>query len=146
MRDDSLDGGSSGSSTGGGTAVEYRMMSRRERFVCSTLCACLAAAVLSAVAMVYLTVIVYLPARRELSLGIGSAAVMCITVEKQHVRGDIDACRWSSCVEWCLSRGGGDCTHLYAMVRSNGSDAEFQDCERASRRQCPSLDDEARVQ
>ena len=82
-------GGSSGASScsstgeGGGGAVEYRMMSRRERAVCSTLCACLAATVLSAVAMVYLTVIVYLPASKELALGIGSAAVMCTTVEKE---------------------------------------------------------------
>ncbi len=116
------DGNGGGGGEGGGGAssgpVEYRAMSRRERLVCSTLCACLAAAVLSAVAMVYLTVIVYLPARRELALGLGASAAMCTTVEKRHVRGDIGACRWSSCVEWCLSRGGGDCTHLY--VRSGG--------------------------
>ncbi len=139
-------GGSSvdGSSAldGGGGHVEYRMMSRRERAVCGSLCACLAAAVLSAVAMVYLTVIVYLPARRELSLGLGAAAVMCTTVEKRHVRGDIEACRWNSCVEWCLSRGGGDCTHLYVSVRSNGTDVELRGCSRASTRECPSLDDE----
>ena len=43
----------------------------------------------------------------------GEASVMCKTVERVAVRGDIEACKWSSCSEWCLSKGGGDCTHLY---------------------------------
>ena len=53
-------------------AVEYRAMSRRERALCGTLCLCLGAAVMSSVALVYLTVIIYLPAQRELSSGFGN--------------------------------------------------------------------------
>ena len=101
-------------------AVEYRAMSRRERLMCGTLCLCLGLSVMSSVALVYLTVIIYLPAQRELGSGFGEAPVMCTTVERVAVTGDIEACKWSSCSEWCLSKGGGDCTHLY--VREGGVD------------------------
>ena len=39
--------------------------------------------------------------------------VMCTTTERKVIKDDILACRWSSCSEWCLSKGGGACTHLY---------------------------------
>ena len=38
---------------------------------------------------------------------------MCTTTERRQIKDDIVACRWSSCSEWCLSKGGGACTHLY---------------------------------
>ena len=47
-------------------------MEKRERAVCGTLCLCLAVAVMSAVALVYLTVIIYLPSQRELTSGINA--------------------------------------------------------------------------
>ena len=89
------------------------MMNPRERAVCSTLCLCLAVSVMSAVALVYLTVIIYLPAQRELRAGIGETSVMCTTIEHKKISDDITACKWSSCSEWCLSKGGGACTHVY---------------------------------
>lgn len=100
-------------------------MERRERAACTTLCMCLAVSVLSAVALVYLTVIIYLPAQRELTSGIGEASVMCTTIQRKKIVDDIFACRWSSCSEWCLSKGGGSCTHLY--VRSSGLSGTFVD-------------------
>ena len=121
------------------TPSQYTMMTGRERAVCSTLCMCLALSVMSAVALVYLSVIIYLPASRELQAGIGDVSVMCTTTEMQNVKGDIDACRWSSCSEWCLSKGGGDCTHLYVSVRSNGTNLVMEGCKDISQRECKSL-------
>ena len=118
----------------------YTMMTGRERAVCSTLCMCLALSVMSAVALVYLSVIIYLPASRELQSGIGDVSVMCITKEMQLIKGDINACRWSSCSEWCLSKGGGDCTHLYVSVRSNGTNIQMEGCQDIAHRECKSLD------
>ena len=63
----------------------YRKRSRKERAVCGTLCLCLALSVMSAVAMVYLTVIIYLPSQRELMSGIGETSVMCTTKERRQV-------------------------------------------------------------
>ena len=58
-------------------------------------------------------VIIYLPTQREMSSGINEVPVMCTTTERKVIKDDILACRWSSCSEWCLSKGGGACTHLY---------------------------------
>jgi len=136
MRDDVSDA----SSAAGEASPTYRMMTRVERAACGSLCACLAVAVMSAVALVYLTVIVYLPSQRELAFGLGQMPVMCTTVETRHVAGDVETCRWSSCTEWCLSRGGGDCTHIYVGVRSNGTEVDFEECAPVEQRVCPSLD------
>ena len=126
----------------GAKKVEAKaMMTYRERAVCSTLCMCLACAVLSAVALVYLTVIIYLPAQRELESGIGETSVMCTTIEKRNIADDIAACRWSSCSEWCLSKGGGACTHIYVNVRSNGSDIELEGCTDLVDKTCSSLEE-----
>ena len=84
-----------------------------QKAVCGVLCLCLAVSVLSAVALIYLTVIIYLPAQRELRSGIGETSVMCTTIEHKVISDDIIACKWSSCSEWCLSKGGGACQHVY---------------------------------
>ena len=89
------------------------IMRPRERAVCGTLCLCLAVSVMSSVALIYLTVIIYLPAQRELQSGISETSVMCTTIEHRNITDDIAACKWSSCSEWCLSKGGGACTHVY---------------------------------
>ena len=39
-------------------------------------------------------------------------SVMCTTVEKRRIHGDMEECKYGSCAEWCLSKGGGDCTQL----------------------------------
>ena len=95
-------------------------MSTRERAVCGTLCLCLAVSVMSSVALVYLTVIIYLPAQRELRSGIGETSVMCTTIEHKKISDDINACKWSSCSEWCLSKGGAACTHVYVRFVFKG--------------------------
>ena len=39
-------------------------------------------------------------------------SVMCTTVERRFIHGDMEECKYGSCAEWCLSKGGGDCTQL----------------------------------
>ena len=55
----------------------------------------MAVLVMSSVALVYLTVIIYLPAQRELQSGIRETSVMCTTVENKDIVDDIFACRSS---------------------------------------------------
>ena len=52
-----------------------------EKVVCCSLCLCLAVAVLSSVSLVYLTFIVYLPAKKEMESGLLEIPVICTTVE-----------------------------------------------------------------
>ena len=47
--------------------------------MCCSLCLCMACAVLSSVSLVYLTFIVYMPAKRELGSGLLELPVMCTT-------------------------------------------------------------------
>ena len=47
--------------------------------MCCSLCLCMACAVLSSVSLVYLTFIVYMPAKRELMSGLLELPVMCTT-------------------------------------------------------------------
>ena len=113
---------------------DMKMMSARERAICSSLCFCLALSVLSGVAMIYLSVIIYIPSQREILSGFNEVgwleslilsswrlrkfpvdlqvSVMCTTVEKRRIHGDMEECKYGSCAEWCLSKGGGDCTQL----------------------------------
>ena len=113
---------------------DMKMMSARERAICSSLCFCLALSVLSGVAMIYLSVIIYIPSQREILSGFNEVgwleslilsswrlrkfpvdlqvSVMCTTVEKRRIHGDMEECKYGSCAEGCLSKGGGDCTQL----------------------------------
>ena len=53
----------------GDSSGDLTMMSTRERAICSSLCFCLALSVLSGVAMIYLSVIIYIPSQREILSG-----------------------------------------------------------------------------
>lgn len=97
-----------------------------ERAVCCTLCLCMAVAVFSSVALVYLTALVYMPTKvrnhltplqsilfnvvsqRELSSGLSDIPVVCTTVERLWT----DDCDWYSCGEWCLSKSS-HCTKIW---------------------------------
>ena len=46
-------------------------------------------------------------------------------------------CRSSSCAEWCLSKGGSSCRHIYVSVRQNGTDVEWENCTAFTNTTCP---------
>ena len=94
-----------------------------ERIVCCTLCMCMAVAVFSSVALVYLTALVYVPAKREIQSGLSHVPAMCTTIERLET----DDCDWYSCGEWCLSKSS-HCVKLWAQVRKNGTDVLLQQC------------------
>jgi len=76
----------------------------------------MAVSVFSSVALVYLTALVYMPARREIASGLADEPVMCTTVRRRET----DECDWFSCGEWCLSKSS-HCVKLWASVRRNGT-------------------------
>ena len=94
-----------------------------ERVVCCTLCLCMAVAVFSSVALVYLTALVYVPARREINSGLNHVPAMCTTIQ----RVETDDCDWYSCGEWCLSKSS-HCVKLWAQVRKNGTNLSLDRC------------------
>ena len=64
------------------------MMSTRERAICSSLCFCLALSVLSGVAMIYLSVIIYIPSQREILSGfneVGWSESLTLSKRQIHV-------------------------------------------------------------
>ena len=96
-----------------------------ERAICFTLFICLAVAVFTTVALIYLTSIVYLPVKYELEAGFIPEPVMCTSIQA----GRVDCGEpWLSCYEWCISDPGGNCTQIWAEVRQNGTDANFFEC------------------
>ena len=114
-----------------------------EKVVCCSLCLCLAVAVLSSVSLVYLTFIVYLPAKKEMESGLLEIPVICTTVERLETdhcnwRGNQQiillgslAGEWASCFEWCLSKPN-NCVQLWAAVRKNGSELIWSGCREVS--------------
>ena len=106
-----------------------------EKAVCCTICLCLAVAVLSSVSLVYLTFMVYLPAKKELLSGLLNTTVMCTTEERVVT----DNCTWASCWEWCLSKPS-TCVHLHASVRRNGSSVTWHGCSGMRDTVCPVAD------
>ena len=40
-------------------------------------------------------------------------------------------CNWSSCEEWCLSKGSSPCTKMYGILRDPGATIRFDECSLA---------------
>ena len=64
-------------------------------------------------------------------------SVMCTTIEKRRIHGDMEECKYGSCAEWCLSKGGSSCHHLYVSVRQNGTDVRWEECRHLTNTSCP---------
>ncbi len=76
---------------------------------------------------VYLTALVYVPAKREIASGLSDVPVVCTTVERQETG---DCGDWASCGEWCLGSRASHCVKLWASVRRNGTDLALVGCDR----------------
>lgn len=106
--------------------------------ICGTICICQMTFVLSLVALVYLTVAIYMPATRAFESGIIDTPVMCTTTRAWQR----DSCEWVSCSEWCLSKGTGACLQIYVNLRHNGSSLLFGNCTNSANKTCYGLDQE----
>ena len=75
-----------------------------EKYICLTLFLTMMMSVVSAVAMIYSIVIIYLPSKAVLESNITGPA-MCTTLSLERNIDSIEFCHnWSSCEEWCLSK------------------------------------------
>lgn len=106
--------------------------------ICGTICICQMTLVLSSVALVYLTVAIYMPSTRAFSSGINPEPIMCTTTKMVHK----DSCDWISCGEWCLSKSTGPCDQIYVNLRTNGSSITFNNCTNSANKTCYGIDQE----
>nr|XP_045581494.1 uncharacterized protein LOC123745217 isoform X2 [Procambarus clarkii] len=113
-----------------------------EKQICLGICVCQMVAILSGVSLLYLTVIVIIPSKDELAMGFKMTPIMCTTVEAKDLASGNKKlpCNWSTCGEWCLSKGSGTCMQINVMVRNNGSKVNFRDCVDISDDACSALD------
>ncbi|XP_071449332.1 uncharacterized protein [Hetaerina americana] len=113
--------------------------------ICGTICVCQMTAVLSSVALVYLSVAVYMPSMRAFKSGVDETPVMCTTISTQTRQAE--QCTWGSCGEWCLSKSGGGggatCVQIFVTLRRNGSHLLFQNCSSAATKTCFGIDSES---
>lgn len=82
------------------TAEEDLIIPPQDSKICGTICVCQMTLVLSCVAIVYLTVAIYVPSDQIFDAGIELNPVMCVTTRSAQK----DSCNWTSCSEWCLSK------------------------------------------
>lgn len=106
--------------------------------ICGTICVCQMTAVLSSVAIVYLTVAIYMPTMREFQSGISERPVICTTTRNVSSQ----KCDWSSCSEWCLSKPSGGCAQIYVNIRRNGSALLLHNCSHVVNKTCFGFDPE----
>ena len=114
-----------------------------EKKICCGIMICEMLAILSGVAILYLAAIVVMPSKNELKMGFHTTPVMCTTVhavDKAKLPKHLRDCDWSTCGEWCLSKGSGVCMQIRVMVRHNGSTVQFNDCQNTQDESCSALD------
>lgn len=120
------------------TPPEDLLIPPQDTKICGTICICQMTAVLSTVALVYLTVAIYVPSMKAFQSGISEVPVMCTTLRAINR----DSCSWGSCGEWCLSKSSGACIQIYVNARRNGSNLLFANCTNTANKTCYGIDQE----
>ncbi|KAK0162154.1 hypothetical protein PV327_008515 [Microctonus hyperodae] len=118
-----------------GRKYKTRLIPEQDRRICGSICFCQFTIVISCVALVYLSVAIYMPSHRAFNAGIDPEPVMCQTINATLV----NYCAWASCGEWCLTKTTGFCPQIHATVRRNGTDLIFQNCTKFSSISCPQV-------
>ncbi|XP_012280475.1 uncharacterized protein LOC105699768 [Orussus abietinus] len=118
-----------------GRKYKQRLIPEQDRRICGSICLCQFTIVISCVALVYLSVAIYMPSHRAFHAGIEPEPVMCQTVNATLV----NYCGWASCGEWCLTKTTGFCPQIHATVRRNGTDVVFQNCSKMVSISCPQV-------
>lgn len=120
------------------TAIEDLVVPPQDTKICGTICICQMTVVLSSVALVYLTVAIYMPSSRAIQSGIMEVPAMCTTTRAVNK----DNCEWGSCGEWCLSKTSGACIQIYVNLRTNGTSLSFANCTNSANKTCYGIDQE----
>lgn len=118
--------------------VEDLVVPPQNTKICGTICMCQMTAVLSCVALVYLSVAIYMPYMRATSSGMAPHPIMCTTTRAVTT----DSCDWGSCGEWCLSKTSGSCVQIYVNLRRNGSTIHLANCTNTANKTCYGIDQE----
>ncbi|KAH8329606.1 hypothetical protein KR074_000223 [Drosophila pseudoananassae] len=132
-----------------------RLIPEQDKRICRAICLCQLTMVLSCVSIVYLSVAIYSPSLKWVSLlhegyfinihfspfrafksGFELDPVMCQTVDRQMPNN----CPWASCGEWCLTRTSGFCPQIHSIVRRNGTDIQLNNCTRITNTSCAMID------
>lgn len=121
------------------TPVEDLVIPPQDGKICGTICICQMTAVLSSVALVYLTVAIYMPFTRAFASGISEVPAMCTTTRAVNA----DNCDWGSCGEWCLSKTSGPCIQIHVNLRKNGTTIMLANCTNTTNKTCYGIDQEA---
>ena len=119
----------------------------QDKALCTGIMLCQITAILSGVAMLYLAVIVIIPSKDELSMGISISPIMCSTIQMNNIDlrtnddGTPAECKWASCREWCLSKDPARCLEIYVRPRFKGSTITLEDCDprKTLNQQCSAL-------
>lgn len=110
---------------------ETRLIPEQDGRICGTICLCQGVLVLSCVAIVYLTVAVYVPTWKAHTGKISETPVMCTTLTTRILNGS------ASCSEWCLSKGGAGLTQqIFVHLRRNGTALTFENCTMVYDKEC----------
>ncbi|XP_017882773.2 uncharacterized protein LOC108626557 isoform X2 [Ceratina calcarata] len=112
-----------------------RLIPEQNWRICGIICLCQFTFVISCVALVYLSVAIYMPSHRAFHAGIDPDPVMCQTVDTASTNN----CGWASCGEWCLTKTSGFCPQIHATVRRNGTDIVFENCTKFGSISCPQV-------
>ncbi|XP_076751587.1 tipE homolog 4 phospholipid transfer protein [Xylocopa sonorina] len=118
-----------------GRKHKRRLIPEQDRRICGSICFCQFTIVISCVALVYLSVAIYMPSHRAFHAGIDPDPVMCQTIDTTLTNN----CGWASCGEWCLTRTTGFCPQIHATVRRNGTDVVFENCTKFNSISCPQV-------
>ncbi len=101
-----------------------------EKRLCQSLFLTMLLSVISAVGVIYSTVIIYAPAYRELTANMEQFPKMCTTLKKEgNITGADNCNKWTSCEEWCLSTSDLACHHVHAAVRELGTTVYWDGCD-----------------
>lgn len=119
-------------------AIEDLVIPPQDGRICGTICICQMTLILSSVALVYLTVAVYVPSSRAMQAGIVDTPIMCTTTRAVNV----ETCDWGSCGEWCLSKTSGSCMQIFVNLRHNGSTILLANCTNSANKTCYGIDQE----
>lgn len=114
-----------------------RLIPQQDKRICGSICLCQLMVVASCVCLIYLTVVVYIPAYRTFNSGFELTPVMCQTINTSIVNN----CSWASCGEWCLTKTSGYCPQIHVTTRHNGTTLQLQNCANITSVSCPEVEE-----
>jgi len=90
-----------------------------EKWLCLGMFLTIMFSVVMVVTLIYSTVIIYLPSIEEMTTNIVGPKRCTTTLVQRNITGTPEdgLCAWSSCEEWCLSKGASPCSKVFGVLR-----------------------------